>query len=151
MTPGDCTFCMKLADLPADDMVCEFPHSVAFLGPWQYYRGYCVLVARSHATELSQLDPTVRHAFLDEMCQLARAIEQAFLPNKLNYELLGNQVPHLHWHIFPRAKDDPGALQPVWLAIDRAECDPGERYRLQALGADRAEIREKIREHLKDS
>ena len=81
-------------------------------------------------TELSRLDDDARRAYLDEMCLLARAIEECFRPHKLNYELLGNQVPHLHWHLFPRSADDPDALKPVWLALDRAEHDEAEERRL---------------------
>jgi diadenosine tetraphosphate (Ap4A) HIT family hydrolase len=76
-----CPLCDKVAfvhELPADELVWEFPHSIAFLGPWQYYTGYCVLVARSHATELHHLRADIRAAFFDEMIQLSRAIEQAF-------------------------------------------------------------------------
>ena len=25
-----------------------------------------------------------------------------------------NQVPHIHWHVIPRLKSDPGPLKPVW-------------------------------------
>jgi diadenosine tetraphosphate (Ap4A) HIT family hydrolase len=136
MSPqAGCPFCRKLAepDGPSDaDVVWRFPHSLALLGTWQYYHGYCVLVARRHATELSALADAERRAYLDEMCLLAKAIEQRFRPHKLNYELLGNQVPHLHWHLFPRAAADPDRLQPVWLALDRAERDPAERRRLEA-------------------
>jgi diadenosine tetraphosphate (Ap4A) HIT family hydrolase len=128
---ADCPLCRKLADLPAAEVVWSFPHSVALLGPWQFYDGYCVLVSRRHAGELSQLEDGVRRAYLDEMCTLARAIEHSFHPAKLNYELLGNQVPHLHWHLFPRFAGDPDALRPVWLALDRAEHDPEARRRLQ--------------------
>ncbi len=140
MTSPDCPFCHKLAalhELPPGDVVWQFPHSVALLGPWQFYRGYCILVARRHATELSRLDEAERRAYLDEMCLLARAIEEAFRPHKLNYELLGNQVPHLHWHLFPRSAADPDALKPVWLALDRAERDEAERRRLTADPLDR--------------
>jgi diadenosine tetraphosphate (Ap4A) HIT family hydrolase len=129
----DCPFCDKLRSidrLPPEDLVWQFPHSVAFLGQWQYYQGYCVLISRKHATELSRLDEGERRAFLDEMCTLARAIEAAFEPLKLNYELLGNQVPHLHWHLFPRSAQDPDRLKPVWLALDRAERDEAERRRM---------------------
>ena len=131
MAEVDCAFCRKLETLPAEEVVWQFPHSVALLGPWQYYHGYCVLVARRHATELSQLADAERRAFLDEMCLLARAIEECFQPHKMNYELLGNQVPHLHWHLFPRYAHDADALRPVWLALDRAERDEAERRRLQ--------------------
>jgi diadenosine tetraphosphate (Ap4A) HIT family hydrolase len=134
MTPLDCPFCQKLArpeTLSSDEVVWEFPHSVALLGTWQYFHGYCILIARRHATELSQLVDDERRGYFDEMCLLARAMEECFQPRKLNYELLGNQVPHLHWHLFPRHQYDPHALQPVWLALDRAERDEQERRRLQ--------------------
>jgi len=126
----DCHYCRTLAG-PVPEIIASFPQSVALLGPWQYYHGYCVLVARQHATELSQLDASVRRQFLDEMCLLAQAIERAFQPKKLNYEMLGNQVPHLHWHLFPRSAHDPEALQPVWLALERAKSDPAEDKRLK--------------------
>ncbi len=151
MTHPDCPFCRKLAELdtlPAGEIVWRFPHSVAVLGPRQYYRGYCVLVSRRHARELSELTDEVRRDYLEEMCLLARAIQEAFTPYKLNYELLGNQVPHLHWHLFPRSSDDPARLSPVWLAIDRAEHDSTERQRLQAAHLDRAAIVVALRQSL---
>ncbi len=147
-TSADCPLCQKLTGLrnvPADDVVWEFPRSVAFLGPWQYYRGYCVLVSRQHAAELFELDQEERRGYLDEMCLLARAIGDCFRPWKLNYELLGNQVPHLHWHIFPRSREDPDRLQPVWLAIDRAERHEAERERLRGGATPRAETAAAIR------
>jgi diadenosine tetraphosphate (Ap4A) HIT family hydrolase len=153
MTNPDCPFCAKLSALdalPPDEVVWQFPHSVALLGPWQYYQGYCVLVARRHATELSGLSDDERRAYLDEMCRLARAIEECFRPHKLNYELLGNQVPHLHWHLFPRRADDPEVLRPVWFAIDRAERDDGERRRLQTGPVARAETLAHLRQSLRD-
>jgi diadenosine tetraphosphate (Ap4A) HIT family hydrolase len=151
MSHPDCPFCRKLAELgamPAGEIVWRFPHSVAFLGPWQFYRGYCVLISRRHARELSELPDEVRRDYLEEMCLLARAIERGFTPHKLNYELLGNQVPHLHWHLFPRSSDDPDRLSPVWLALDRAERDPAERLRLQAAQLDRAAIVSALRQSL---
>src|SRR5437870_1709407 len=114
---SDCVYCQKLAALdyvPATELLWQFPHSVAFLGPWQYYLGYCILASRAHAAELNQLPEAERRAYFDEMCLLAKAIEECFQPHKLNYELLGNQVSHLHWHLFPRYRNDPEALNPVW-------------------------------------
>jgi diadenosine tetraphosphate (Ap4A) HIT family hydrolase len=134
MAVEPCAFCRKLQslhELADEEIVWQFPHSVAFLGTWQFYHGYCVLVSRRHATELNQLGTEERRGYLDEMCHLAAAIEKAFRPHKLNYELLGNQVAHLHWHLFPRDADDPQRLQPVWLALDRAERDAAEKLRLQ--------------------
>jgi len=151
MSTSDCLFCRKLgalASLPPEEVVWQFPHAVVLLGAWQYYTGYCVVVARRHASELSQLGDDERRAYLDEMCLVARAIEQTFRPLKMNYELLGNQVPHLHWHLFPRRADDPETLKPVWLALDRAERDEVEKRRLQAGPRSRADIAAELREAL---
>jgi diadenosine tetraphosphate (Ap4A) HIT family hydrolase len=146
-----CPFCVKLAALDTlkpGEVVWSFPHSVAFLGTWQFYEGYCVLVSRRHATELSQLAESERAGFLEEMCLTARAIEQAFRPHKMNYELLGNQVPHLHWHLFPRLLADPDHLKPVWLALDAAERDPVSRKSLEGTG-DRASKSRTLQETLR--
>ena len=143
-----CPLCAKLErlhELPDDEVVWQIPQSIAMLGPWQYYTGYCILVARVHATELHQLPDAIRPPFLDEMVTLAHAIEIAFQPRKLNCELLGNQVPHLHWHLFPRRHDDPETLQAVWLALDKAERDEQERRRLQTAALSRPEITARLR------
>ena len=134
MSDPTCPFCRKLASpdlIPDDELVWTFPRSVVLLGPWQFYHGYCVVASRTHARELGDLEDEQRRAYLDEMCLVARAITQAFSPHKLNYELLGNQVPHLHWHLFSRSADDPARLSPVWLALDAAERDEALRLRLQ--------------------
>jgi diadenosine tetraphosphate (Ap4A) HIT family hydrolase len=151
MDAPECLFCRRLAELatlPAGEVVWEFPHSVALLGWWQYYHGYCILVARTHATELNELPDGERRAYFDEMCLLARAIAEFARPHKLNYEMLGNQVRHLHWHIFPRSTKDPDVLKPVWLALDRAEHDPEMRRRYEAAADDRSATSTALRQIL---
>lgn len=146
----NCPFCQKLAapdGWPVEDIVWQFPHSVAVLGPWQYYAGYCVLIARDHASELNHLGPA-RAAYLDEMCVLAAAIEACFKPLKLNYELLGNQVPHLHWHLFPRYATDPDRRRAVWFALDDAEADVAEKRRLETGPVPRAGAAARLRDWL---
>ena len=146
-----CPLCDKLSrlrELPDEDVVWQFPHSVALLGPWQYHTGYCILVSRTHAAELHHLPVAERRSFLDEMVLLGEAIEACFRPRKLNCESLGNLVPHLHWHLFPRRHDDPDALKAAWLALDRAETDPDEKQRLQIGLYPRAEITQRLRKQL---
>ncbi len=146
-----CAYCDtldRIAALPAEDLIWQSPTSVALLGPWQYYQGYCILVARSHATELHRLPADERQRFIDDLCRLAAAVEAEFRPRKLNFELLGNQVPHLHWHLFPRYDSDPNHLQAVWLDIARADVDPAERQRLLTGPTSRAETAQRIRRQL---
>jgi len=146
----NCPMCKAVADPElawGGNLVWRFPHSFATLGPWQFYTGYCVLVSRKPATELSQLG-SHRAAFLAEMAILAEAICDCFRPHKLNYELLGNVVPHLHWHLFPRSADDPEKLRPVWFALDRAEHDDREKTRLTTGTVPPPEVRTKLRDWL---
>ena len=145
MSEPACPFCDKLARPEQDEVVWRFPNAVAWLGQWQFYHGYCILVARQHARELFELSDDVRRGYLEEMTLLARAIDRAFSPHKLNYELLGNQVPHLHWHLFPRSADDPNRLQPVWLAVDGAERDPARNKALETGRSDRWATRDELR------
>jgi diadenosine tetraphosphate (Ap4A) HIT family hydrolase len=45
---------------------------------------------------------------------VAGHLAEEFRAVKMNYELLGNQLPHIHWHLIPRLAQDPAPLEPVW-------------------------------------
>lgn len=98
-------------------LIHEFPHSWWLLGEHQYYRGYSVLLVKGHAREMTDLDARVSGAIFQELLVAQRATEQAFRPHKMNLHSLGNVVPHMHWHLFPRYSDDPHKLDPVWLKM----------------------------------
>jgi diadenosine tetraphosphate (Ap4A) HIT family hydrolase len=58
---------------------------------------------------------------------VAEALARVYRPVKMNYELLGNQVAHIHWHLIPRLAGDPEPRWPVWrVAHDPAAIPPGE-------------------------
>ena len=120
-----CPFCEVVAGLEKSDVyrprpesvyrkVADLPTAIAVLGNDQFYRGYTLVVARTHATELFHLPGDEAMRYCADMMTVARAVADAFRPRKLNYELLGNTVAHLHWHIFPRYEDDPTPQRPVW-------------------------------------
>ena len=95
------------------------------IGDHQRFEGYSLLLCKEHATELSQLAPDFRNAFLRDMAVTAEAVGNAFHPDKLNYELLGAGIGrHMHWHIFPRRKGDTPRPGPVWQVQDMND----ERY-----------------------
>lgn len=97
----------------------ELKTGYVVLGDFQYYRGYTLFLSKIHANELHELDKDLRLQFLEEMGLVAEAVYKAFKPLKLNYELLGNSDPHVHWHIFPRYKNDSNPKSPVWI-IDKS-------------------------------
>jgi len=38
---------------------------------------------------------------------VAKAVDDRYRPAKLNLQILGNTVPHLHTHVIPRYASDP--------------------------------------------
>jgi diadenosine tetraphosphate (Ap4A) HIT family hydrolase len=146
----NCAFCLRIAapGSGAAEVVWEFPQSVVLLGAWQFFEGYCIAVSRRHVRELYELEVSARHAYIDEIAVLGQALVGVFKPRKLNVEMLGNQVPHLHCHVFPRYEHDPEHLKPAWVAIDRAEGNEAQRRRLEAAEISREELRTRIRKEL---
>ncbi|MGH7931818.1 MAG: HIT family protein, partial [Candidatus Binataceae bacterium] len=112
---GICALIERAASRNFADSVAELPHSWVILGDAQFYRGYCVMLAKRHATELHLMTPADAHALFEEVVALGHAIANVVKPIKLNYECLGNLEPHVHWHIFPRQAEDARRLEPVWV------------------------------------
>jgi diadenosine tetraphosphate (Ap4A) HIT family hydrolase len=83
----------------------------------QYYRGYTFFSARRCVRELHLLGAAERSLFLHEMAEVAHAVFRAFAPVKLNYDMLGNGVPHLHWHRAPPCRR-PSPFAPIWENLD---------------------------------
>ncbi len=52
------------------------------------------------------------------MLLVAKALQRCYQPLKMNYETLGNVVPHLHTHLVPRYEDDAAAGQPFPVPTD---------------------------------
>jgi diadenosine tetraphosphate (Ap4A) HIT family hydrolase len=88
--------------------------TVAYLHDDQFFAGWTILVLKRHATELWQLTSVERATLMEEVTRVAHALRQAFGAAKLNYELLGNQIGHIHWHLIPRRVDDPAPKAPAW-------------------------------------
>jgi diadenosine tetraphosphate (Ap4A) HIT family hydrolase len=80
----------------------------------QYYPGYTLVIAKTHATELYHLPENESIQYCQDMLRVAKAIATVFQPRKMNYELLGNTVAHLHWHLIPRYGWDSNPQRPIW-------------------------------------
>ncbi len=116
-----CLICNRITAIQQNknpNFVCELETSYVVLGDSQFYRGYSLLLYKEHYCELHELPKTKRFTYLKEMSIVAAAVQEVFQPVKLNYELLGNRHPHLHWHITPRHADDPNIHNPIWI-IDK--------------------------------
>ena len=114
--PSECETCRRIERMTPDNpyLVAELETGYAVLADNQHLPGYTIFVSKRCVPELHDLSPDIRSRFLDEMALVAEAVFRAFAPRKLNYELLGNSVAHLHWHILPRYEGDPNPQWPVW-------------------------------------
>ena len=109
----NCPICTKWDDDP-EQRVVELNQTRVSLNRDQFFPGYCFVYAKEHVTELFHLDDSVRDAVMAEVSVVAKALYNAFRPDKINYELLGNMSPHMHWHIVPRSTGDPLWPRPHW-------------------------------------
>jgi diadenosine tetraphosphate (Ap4A) HIT family hydrolase len=101
-------------DSDADLRIAELPHSYVILNRDQYFPGYTLLFTKNHVTELFHLDSDMRTGLMEELSSVAEALYTIYTPAKINYELLGNMVPHIHWHIVPRFTSEPLWPRPIW-------------------------------------
>jgi diadenosine tetraphosphate (Ap4A) HIT family hydrolase len=75
-------------------------------------RGLTIVIWRGrHVAEPTELADQEAAAYGREVLRVGRALEVCLQPVKLNYDVLGNSVPHLHTHVIPRYADDP---RPGW-------------------------------------
>ena len=96
--------------------------------------GTCAVFFRRHAVELHDLTPEEGAAYMRDLQRLSRALAAATGAVKLNYEIHGNTVPHLHTHVFPRHVGDPFEGGPIDPRV------PGSA----AAVAEHAEIRRRV-------
>ncbi len=109
-----CTAACRTIFLPEDHVIAELAVSTVALFPDQGFRGRCLVTLREHSAELFHLTPAIRTAFIEDVTRTAEALFRALHPIKINYELLGNQVPHMHWHVIPRFAEDGVYPRPIW-------------------------------------
>ena len=86
--------------------------SDAYLQRADKQRGYTISIWRGrHVAEPTELGADEAASYWVEVLRVGRALEEHFRPVKMNYDLLGNSLPHLHTHVLPRYADDP---KPGW-------------------------------------
>lgn len=84
------------------------------------FPGFCRVIWNRHVGEMSDLAPGEARHLLDVVLAAERAVRRSMEPDKINLASLGNVVPHLHWHVVPRWKDDSHFPAPIWAAARRA-------------------------------
>ena len=69
---------------------------------------------------MTDLDPNDRRHAMNVVFAVETALRALAAPDKINLAALGNMVPHLHWHVIPRWRDDSHFPAPIWAAANPA-------------------------------
>ncbi|MDZ7850004.1 MAG: HIT family protein [Halodesulfurarchaeum sp.] len=127
--PADCIFCQIAAgEAPAATIV-ETERAMAFLDARPLAPGHTLVIPRTHAERLGDLDRETAEAVMDLLWQLAPAVEAAVDADATTIgfndgRAAGQEVPHVHGHIIPRSRGDGGG--PIHAVLPRqseAEAD----------------------------
>jgi len=76
--------------------------------------GFCRVIWNRHVAEMTDLSYGEREHLMTLVFAVEEAIRHVMHPDKVNVASLGNMVPHLHWHVIPRYKDDVFYPGSVW-------------------------------------
>jgi len=81
--------------------------------------GFCRVIWTAHVAEMSDLNDADRAKLMLAVNGVERAIRRVIAPAKVNLASLGNQVPHVHWHVIPRHSNDSRFPLPIWAPRQR--------------------------------
>ena len=86
-----------------------------------------VAYKKDHVAEIQDLSDEERNAFMKDVSDVAKAIQKAYNPDRINYGAYGDTLGHLHFHIVPKYKDEfewGGTFQMnTGNLVDEAKCE----------------------------
>jgi len=85
---------------------------------------YTRVIWRDHVREMTDLNHAERQHLMNVVFAAEAALRTLLRPDKVNLASLGNQTPHLHWHVIPRWYDDAHFPDPIWAPARRRATMP---------------------------
>ena len=105
-----CALCLQ----DGGEVVHRVAHMRIVLVEDSLYPGFCRVIWNAHASEMTDLSASDRADLMEAVWLVDAAVRDAMRPDKINIASLGNVVPHLHWHVIPRYRDDAHFPGPIW-------------------------------------
>jgi diadenosine tetraphosphate (Ap4A) HIT family hydrolase len=111
----NCVYCDRVSETVVwSDAHCRVIHVAD-----AKFAGLCRVVWNRHVAEFSDLDDTARIHLMRVVAGVETGLRDLLQPDKINLASLGTAVPHLHWHVVPRYRDDSHFPEPIWGAPQR--------------------------------
>jgi diadenosine tetraphosphate (Ap4A) HIT family hydrolase len=124
-----CPICRRREPL---DLIANLEASWLTMGEAAPVSGYVCLVSQIHAVDLHDLEEQTACAFMRDARRVSKAVASVTGAVKMNYEIHGNSLPHLHMHFFPRYRGDQFEGQPINpRAVVQPVYNPGEFGRIR--------------------
>jgi len=83
----------------------------------QRYRGACrAIYDPHHVNRIDELSAGEWQVLAKDLWRAQVALMRTVQCEHINLASLGNEVPHLHWHLIPRSRDDGLWGAPIWRA-----------------------------------
>jgi|SRR3989339_30918 len=107
----NCIFCQIVAgEIPAKKIY-EDDNYLAFLSVGPASLGHTIVIPKKHTATFVELEPQAAADLIQVVHKLAKEIKaklnaDAFNLGLNNGEIAGQVIPHVHWHIIPRYKND---------------------------------------------
>jgi len=80
------------------------------------YPGFTRVIWQAHVAEMTDLIPADRQHLMRIVWTVEQTQRDVLAPDKINLASLGNYVPHLHWHVIARWRDDCHYPDAIWAA-----------------------------------
>lgn len=78
------------------------------------FPGYFRVIWNKHIAEMSDLTDDERQLLEKVLLTVEKVVREQMQPDKINWAQFGNMVPHLHWHIIARYRDDSHFPGSIW-------------------------------------
>ncbi|WP_305093902.1 HIT family protein [Prescottella sp. R16] len=124
-----CVFCAVIAGEAESSVVYDDAHTIAFMDIRPFTPGHLLVVPKTHAASLSELDPDDGGRLFRVGQQVAAALrDSAVEAEGVNFFLAdgvaaGQEVFHVHLHVVPRTAGDGFGLRGRPTTPPRADLD----------------------------
>jgi len=114
---ADCIFCKIVKKKIPSSAVYENKKVLAFLDIYPVNKGHVLIIPKKHYETLTDIPDELLADVMKATKKVAKAVMKAmktdgFNVGMNNYKTAGQLVPHAHFHIIPRFKEDGLKLWP---------------------------------------
>lgn len=78
------------------------------------YPAFTRVIWKAHVAEMTDLGEQDQQTLMRIVLLVEKIQRKVLQPDKINLAAFGNIVPHLHWHIIARWRDDAHFPQAIW-------------------------------------